>query len=79
MPSNVSLATVEGTNLMHQVCSHEKSAMLQRTKEAPELWDLTYVHTLVIESTHKYKVPIQGPHQQESRTWRMVSYAIHRL
>ncbi len=31
--------------------------MSERTKEVPKLWDLTYVRTLVIESTHKYKVP----------------------
>ena len=35
--------------------------MSDRTREVPKLLDLTYAHTLVIESTHKYKV--HGPWQ----------------
>ncbi len=34
--------------------------MSDRTREVPKLSDLTYAHTLVIESTHKYKV--HGPY-----------------
>ncbi len=30
--------------------------MLEKTREVPQLPDATYAHTLVIESTHEYKV-----------------------
>ncbi len=30
--------------------------MLEKTREVPQLADTTYAHTLVIKSTHEYKV-----------------------
>ena len=33
--------------------------MSEKTKEVPQLGDTTYAHTLVIKSTHEYKV--HGP------------------
>ncbi len=34
--------------------------MSEKTKEVPQLADTTYAHTLVIKSTHEYKV--YGPY-----------------
>ena len=34
--------------------------MSEKAKEVPQLADASYVHTLVIKSTHEYKV--HGPH-----------------
>ncbi len=34
--------------------------MWEKTKEVPQLADATYAHTLVIKSTHEYKV--HGPY-----------------
>ncbi len=30
--------------------------MLEKSKEVPQLADATYVHTLVVESTHEYRL-----------------------
>ncbi len=30
--------------------------MSEKTKEVPQLADATYAHTLVIKSTHEYKI-----------------------
>ena len=32
---------------------HNQEALFQRTREVPQLSDLTFVHTLVIESTYE--------------------------
>ena len=40
--------------------------MLEKTRDVPQLADLTYAHNLVIEGTHEYKV--HGPWIEQERT-----------
>ncbi len=40
--------------------------MSEKTKEVPQLADATYAHTLVIKSTHEYKV--YGPYGSDPGT-----------
>ncbi len=41
--------------------------MSEKTKEVPQLADATYAHTLVIKSTHEYKV--DGPNHKTELHW----------
>ncbi len=46
--------------------------MSDKTKEVPQLDDLTYAHTLVIKSTHDYKV-----HEPYAR-FQLLTYLVFR-
>ena len=43
-------------NILFGILTAFQEAISERTKEVPKLVGLTYVHTLVMESTHKYNV-----------------------
>ncbi len=43
--------------------------MSEKTKEVPQLTDATYAHTLIIKSTHEYRV--HGPYGSNYGTWKV--------